>query len=229
MEGELDRPTEFESGTRRFYKRVRAACVGRVLDFGAGCGSWFDRPAERVWRDLRGLAEVWACDIDPAVLDHPAADHRYVLVERTSLPFGDDSFDLILCDYVFEHLSEPSVVASELMRVLRPGGLICARTANRWGYPAIAARLVPNRLHRAVLRWVQPGRETRDVFATRYLMNRPKSVALKFGPGVVDYYFDSAEPAYFFGNKLIRSFFSYVHHVLPDNLATGFCCFITKR
>jgi SAM-dependent methyltransferase len=47
-------------------------------------------------------------------------------VDRVSaaerLPFDAESFDLVLCTQVLEHVQEPAAVLSELHRVLRPGG-----------------------------------------------------------------------------------------------------------
>jgi ubiquinone/menaquinone biosynthesis C-methylase UbiE len=40
---------------------------------------------------------------------------------RTGLP--DASFDLVFSRYLFQHLSDPAPVASEALRLLRPGGL----------------------------------------------------------------------------------------------------------
>ena len=49
------------------------------------------------------------------------------LVDRTldarALPFGDDSFDLIICSHVLEHIPEDVQVAREFARVLAPGGV----------------------------------------------------------------------------------------------------------
>lgn len=41
----------------------------------------------------------------------------------TALPFFDESFDLILCYHVLEHVSEDRLAIAELRRVIRPGGL----------------------------------------------------------------------------------------------------------
>ncbi|WP_436974247.1 methyltransferase domain-containing protein [Nocardia asteroides] len=40
------------------------------------------------------------------------------------LPFGNDSFDAVLCERVFQHLTAPARAATELARVLRPGGRV---------------------------------------------------------------------------------------------------------
>ena len=40
------------------------------------------------------------------------------------LPFSDQSFDVVLCDNVVDHAESPAGIVAELVRVLRPGGLL---------------------------------------------------------------------------------------------------------
>jgi SAM-dependent methyltransferase len=40
------------------------------------------------------------------------------------LPFRDQSFDIVLCDNVVDHAESPQRIAAELVRVLKPGGLL---------------------------------------------------------------------------------------------------------
>ena len=41
-----------------------------------------------------------------------------------SLPFADRSFDIVLCDNVVDHAESPARIVSEILRVLRPSGLL---------------------------------------------------------------------------------------------------------
>jgi SAM-dependent methyltransferase len=213
-------------GTILFYQHVRNAIARtgakRVLDFGAGRGG-----ARKV-RDLRDLAEIWACDVDVAVLANPYAHRRLVVPESGSSELPAESFDVILCDAMFEHLADPEGATREMLRLLRPGGEICARTPNRWGYPAIAARLIPNRLHKAALRRIQPDRPQQDIFPTRYRLNTPAQVRRYFPGCEVSYYYDSAEPSYCFGSKTLYRIMEGVHAILPERLSTSICFLIRK-
>lgn len=191
------------------------------MDIGAGAGSfWEQSPEIRPLRDLRDLGKVWAVDVDPVVQTHPCSDYQ-VILDDARLPFDDDLFDLIVSDVTFEHVEYPQSFAAELSRVLRPGGIIFARTPNKWGYPAMAARLIPQAFHTAVLRRVQPWRKEHDVFPAFYRMNDRRSLMRWFSGFGVDVFYDHAEPAYSMGSVVIVGLLKILHRLLPDGLSTS--------
>lgn len=87
----------------------------KILDVGSG-GSWYDR----------FFPNRLTVDIDPARKPDIVADAH-------SLPFKDGEFALVLCTEVLEHTKRPDIVADELMRVLKPGGILVLTT--RFVYP----------------------------------------------------------------------------------------------
>ena len=199
-------------GNIEFYSRVNALLTPEmvVLDFGAGRGKdATDDPVQfrRSLRNLQGkVAAVVGVDIDPAVLSNPSVDRAIVSVKDEPLPLPDDSVDLIVSDFCFEHIQSPGPVIRELDRVLKVGGWICARTPNRWGYIGIGARSVPNRFHVRMLTRLQPGRQPQDVFPTAYRLNTRGQLRTYFPP---PRYLDctygyNTEPAYF-GRSLSAS------------------------
>ena len=91
-------------------RRVLPGLEGRVLD--VGCG---DKPYERWFAKARGYVGV---DVSPgARVDH-------VIERAVPWPFPDESFDVVLCTQVLEHVSDLAHVLHELDRVLRPGGTL---------------------------------------------------------------------------------------------------------
>jgi SAM-dependent methyltransferase len=233
-ESEIDNFSNI-SGTVQFYLKVKALygdANPRVLDFGAGRGAWVELETSRTVRSLRdlrnGAREVVAADVDPAVLDNRCSHSQIVFDPRAALPFADNSFDLIVADFVFEHIEEPQRVADELLRILRPGGWICARTANKYGYVAIGSRLIPNRRHVRSLHAIQPARLEQDVFPTAYRLNTPRQIARHFAGHKLIYYRNSAEPSYHFNRSWIYRLFLVLHRLLPDQFATGLCVFVQK-
>jgi SAM-dependent methyltransferase len=204
-----------------------------VLDFGAGRGEFVenDPSAYRVWlQNFRGrCAHVDGCDPDPVVLDNPTLDRAATLVIGEPLPYEDERFDLIISRYVFEHIAAPEWAASELLRVLKPGGWICAMTPNKWGYVALASKVVPNRMHSAALSKIQPGRRAKDVFPTAYCLNRPSAVKRYFGHSAdVYHYSTSAVPSYHFGSISLMRLQQFIHRLTPPIFDVGLRFFIRK-
>lgn len=223
-------------GTVRFYSFVHAILRSRqakaVLDFGAGRGEfWHDDVSvyRRHLRDLRADgAVVTACDVDPVVQTHPCSDHQVTIQPGEPLPFASGAFDVIVSDNTFEHIASPAPLARELLRVLKPGGFICARTTNQHGYVRLLSGLVPNRLHAKVLDRAQKGRKEEDVFPTVYKLNSPRQVARYFENCEISHFYDSAEPAYFFGSGFLYGAFTLLHKLQPARLSTTLCVFIRK-
>jgi ubiquinone/menaquinone biosynthesis C-methylase UbiE len=97
----------------------------RVLDVGAGTGLLTLAAAPRV-------AHVTAIDISPAMCRHLEGefDRRsiknadVIVASAHDLPLEDGSFDVVLSNYCFHHLTDPDKrrALSEAMRVLRPNG-----------------------------------------------------------------------------------------------------------
>lgn len=222
--------------TVEFFTRINALLrpQDRVLDFGAGRGGGIaDDPCayRRQLQMLQGrCAELVGCDLDPAVLENAHLDKAIVLETGEPLPFADATFDLIFCSYVFEHIADPLLVSNELLRILKPGGYLCALTPNKWGYVAMVAALVSNRLHSRVLHRVQPARADFDVFPTVYALNTPSAIQRYFGSQseVVTYPY-TPEPAYHFGSALLYRLLKMVHKHLPDRMATNLFVFTRKH
>ena len=84
------------------FRDLLADTDGPVLDCGAG-----GRRHPRV--------------ISLEYVDHPGNDIR---ADGQALPFRSDSFALVLSQAVIEHVPNPQAYANEIVRVLRPGGLV---------------------------------------------------------------------------------------------------------
>lgn len=52
----------------------------------------------------------------------------HVLANAELLPFSDQTFDAVCTDQVLEHVAHPKAVATELLRITKPGGLIYSAT-----------------------------------------------------------------------------------------------------
>lgn len=223
-------------GTVTFFTQIAAVLrpTDRVLDFGAGRGEALcddPVPYRRGLGQLRGkCAHLEGCDVDPVVLTNPFVDHAEVISPDAPLPYADDSFDIVVARSVLEHVDDAEWLGAELLRIVRPGGLIAAVTPNKLGYIALAARLVPNRLHSSALTVVQPGRKSEDVFPTRYRLNTAKALRAAFGPGAeVFVVYTASEPGYHFGRPWVFRTVRWVTKHLPDVVQPTLQVFVRKR
>jgi SAM-dependent methyltransferase len=94
----------------------------RVLDVGAGTGTLAAAA-------LECGAEVTAVDPDPEMLEIAAAtapDARLHRAGLPDLPFADGSFDVVLANFVVNHLPDPRAGVREMARLVRPGGRVVA-------------------------------------------------------------------------------------------------------
>lgn len=162
-------------GTVAFYTRVSALVTStfRILDYGCGTGAHYAAAAHPVQaiRRLRGrVAEVLGADVDPACAGNPYID-KFLLIKGSVVPLPSRSVDLCVTDWTLEHLSDVEAFFRECARVIRPGGILCIRTPNRWHYSSIVARTVPFRYHQAIRRWMGQFHTEADVFPTLYRCN----------------------------------------------------------
>jgi SAM-dependent methyltransferase len=51
-----------------------------------------------------------------------------VLATAVCLPFGEDTFDIVLCSQVLHYVPDPGLAINEMHRVLRPGGKLFLTT-----------------------------------------------------------------------------------------------------
>ena len=99
-----------------------------------------------------------AVDLDDERITHEG--FTFTRVEGTTLPFPDESFDIVISNHVIEHVGDQSAQLdhlSEIRRVLRRGGLGYLAVPNRWALVEPHYRLaflswLPRRIADAYLR-----------------------------------------------------------------------------
>jgi SAM-dependent methyltransferase len=189
-------------GTVQFYLRINALIKPDffVVDLGCGRGAYRDDICEtrRKLRAFKGrCAKIIGVDVDPQAKTNPLVD-EFRLLTSSRLPIDDLSVDLIFSDNVLEHIPDPVAYFSECARVLKPGGYLCIRTPNKFGYVALAAILIPNRLHSRVTSFSQAGRKDEDVFPTLYRCNTVGKIRSMLKKNNMDgaVYEYEAEPSY---------------------------------
>lgn len=105
-------------------RRADALTIGRSLDIGCGCGIYS--------KELEGMGfETYGVDVSGEMIEEcrnilsiPAEefDNRFMPANVEELPFGSESFDLVLSVGVFGYLLKDHAAVQEIVRVLKPGG-----------------------------------------------------------------------------------------------------------
>ena len=108
-------------------RRLEIDASGDVLDAGCGAGHW----GRALLPYLGPHARLTGVDPEEAFLELARAGtdparSSFVTGTAEALPFADDSFDLVTCQTLLIHVRDPSMAIAEMMRVLRPGGVLLA-------------------------------------------------------------------------------------------------------
>ncbi len=111
-----------------FLDFLGLAPTEEVLEVGSGLGLLASEAAARVPGGRVTGVEYSGAQLGAAV--EPPANARFVQGDAHNLPFPADSFDVVYCRYVLEHVADPGRVVGEMRRVARPGGRVLVQENN---------------------------------------------------------------------------------------------------
>jgi ubiquinone/menaquinone biosynthesis C-methylase UbiE len=145
MVGLLDMQDALPSARRLHDWAIEVAAVrpgDQVVDLGNGTGTMSRRLAGLVAAEAATDGPTgWATGVEPnarlrAVATSRAEDSGVPNVSFVdglagALPFDDSSVDLVWCERVIQHLSDPQAAIDDIARVLRPVAVPCCWTLTR--------------------------------------------------------------------------------------------------
>eukprot|EP00050_Salpingoeca_kvevrii_P012471 m.22805 g.22805 ORF g.22805 m.22805 type:complete len:312 (+) comp4033_c1_seq1:283-1218(+) len=130
----LLRPILFDVMAEEMGMRLHALAPKRVLEIAAGTGAVTDI----VVRELGSLERFVVTDIEESMLSlsrdrarTPAAPNlqlEFALADAQDLPFDENSFDAVVCQFGIMFVPDKAKAMAEMHRVLRPGGHVLLST-----------------------------------------------------------------------------------------------------
>src|SRR5882724_10493909 len=123
--------------------RWRLAQASSLADIGCGLCHW----SRLLYPYLRSPARFAGVDREARWVAEAPQHFRRVFPDAapdlfsfhegdaTRIPLPDNSFEVVTCQTVLMHLAEPIEALREMLRILRPGGLVfCVEPNNLWNY-----------------------------------------------------------------------------------------------
>lgn len=116
-------------------KRWNLDNVSKVLDVGCGIGHWgfilepfFSKQAHiyGIDREIQWIEEASSRAKEKNLNNR----YHYKIGDIQKIPFEDNHFDMVTCQTVLIHVPDVKAALSEMIRVLKPGGLLAVAEPN---------------------------------------------------------------------------------------------------
>ena len=134
---------------RRFWKSATNGARGEILIIGCGSGGDIAIADQEVYALDLSLAAV-------VTLKKAKRGNHYLCGDATSLPFETESFDIIICSEVIEHIPDAKKVILEFHRVLKPDGKLLLTTPNWLSFYGLVRKLAETVTRKPVTSAGQP-------------------------------------------------------------------------
>ncbi|HEU0039109.1 MAG TPA: methyltransferase domain-containing protein [Verrucomicrobiae bacterium] len=142
--------------------RWRLGEASSLADIGCGLCHW----SRLLYPYLRAPARFVGVDREPRWVAEAPEQFRsafprvspdllaFAQGDATAIPLPDNSFDAVTCQTVLMHLARPLDALREMLRILRPGGLlVCVEPNNLWNHLAFNSLTADERVETIVRRF----------------------------------------------------------------------------
>ncbi len=115
---------------KEVIRRARLNSGDRLLDLGAGTGD-LAREALHQQPSIHALAADFTLEMMRVGAKHSPASLRWSCADAQSLPFADESFDVIISGFLLRNVADLPLALREQRRVLKPGGRLVSLDTTR--------------------------------------------------------------------------------------------------
>ncbi len=122
------------------FKRLGIQPDDRVLDIGCGEGRHTIRACQESGGICTGadfgydnlLTTRGKLQFHQEINDLACKDWNLSCMDITAMPFDTESFDVVLCSEVLEHIPDDDTAISELIRIVKPGKTLAVSVPRAW-------------------------------------------------------------------------------------------------
>lgn len=123
------------------FKRHIPEDAQKILDVGSGTGRYgvmFAKDFPHAQVTVTDILEE-ALDVGRALAAELGVPNvEFAKEDALRMSFPDESFDVVFCDVVLQHIPNNQDALREILRVLKPGGTLIVSSVNTWNLPHTA-------------------------------------------------------------------------------------------
>lgn len=155
---------EFKTGGYFFRKYLKNYIHSNATILDAGCG---DNGMISEFKSLSGL--IIGIDINENLLNKNNIVDKKIIGNLEQIPLDNNSVDIIVSEFVLEHLQNPITVFKEISRVLKPKGVFIFITPNVLNPIMTLSKILPYSWHKLLRKILLKKRE--EAHPTYYKAN----------------------------------------------------------
>lgn len=118
----------------------------KLLEAGCGSASHFK---------FANLGRMVGIDIAPEQLEVNQTVQEKILGDLQTYPLPANTFDIVVCWDVIEHLSAPREALRNLFKCVKPGGVVVLGFPNILSFKGLATKFTPFWFHELFYRWMK--------------------------------------------------------------------------
>ncbi len=133
---------EFKTGGYFFRQYLKNYINSNSIILDAGCGS------DGIISEFQFMPKlIIGVDINKKLLDKNKIVNKKIVSDLEHIPLGNNSVDIVISEFVLEHLRNPSAVFKEIYRVLKPKGVFIFITPNIINPIMTLSKILPHLFH----------------------------------------------------------------------------------
>jgi len=132
----------FKTGGYFFRKYLKNYINNDSVVLDAGCGSGgIISEFKSIPKSIAGI------DINKELLTENQIVNKKIIADLEHIPLDNNSVDIVISEFVLEHLRKPTIVLREISRVLKPEGMFIFITPNIINPIIALSKILPHAFH----------------------------------------------------------------------------------